>query len=787
MKLVLENFCCYTSQEFVFPSKGTVLLAAPSGSGKTSILRAILFALYGVGNKIVKFGCKKCSVQLDYLGMSIKRSKGPHRLIVTIPGAVMEDEEAQHYIDNVINQTSLCSLDQSTKNSFVHLSAPEKLLYLEKLAVAGDADLNDLKKSLKDNIKTLETTDIILATELATFSQIIKDIHTKLSHQQRDNTEQPCDMTQLQNTLNLLATQHKDVQHAMANYTQTEHENEKIRCNLKLLSREQSLNQNKQTHINYDATILSEKQKSLTQLETNLCAFVKYEAYAVKVDKYNSLKTLYKSLKPASLDKITDIKSSLEQYPTVSILDSQLQLLFKQLQDLRKFLAYKSDVLQQQTELKALKADPSLKEEQGLLEQLHEYKTMASNITYACPSCESTLQLFNKKLRAVKKMDQLKLNESIKDLESRLSHITEIRTSMHTLTNSLKKMTLYLDSSQALEGLLIEDIEAKLDELKEQKSEVIRLSTLLREYMQENVILTDQYNQVKTELKALHKECSLVVPKPSQYDIYLALDRAPCDPLRREIKEHTRDIQELRNNLKSHQELQREYEDRALEISRLQARIREIPDGVLQLPEELCRLERLIEQVRNDMEKYREYEMYYSLQQELAKYTEKYDLVAVDKKKNMDSIVAHQKLKKIIQQAETQSLNNIIYTINTNIQIYLDAFFPDDPMTVSITTTKMVKKVATPSIELDIRYKDEDITISTLSGGELSRLVLVFALVISEVNNSPLIILDESLSTLDAENCSNVYDYIKENCGDKLIIIVAHQLITGMFDHIVEF
>ena len=144
------------------------------------------------------------------------------------------------------------------------------------------------------------------------------------------------------------------------------------------------------------------------------------------------------------------------------------------------------------------------------------------------------------------------------------------------------------------------------------------------------------------------------------------------------------------------------------------------------------------------------------------------------------------RLKKIIQEAETKSIDNIVYTINTNIQIYLDAFFPVDPISVTITTSKLVKKVVVPSIDIVIKYKDEDIDASTLSGGELSRVVLAFALVVSEINNSQLIILDESLSTLDSENCSNVYDFIKENCGDKLVIVVAHQLITGMFDHIIE-
>jgi ABC-type multidrug transport system fused ATPase/permease subunit len=72
--------------------------------------------------------------------------------------------------------------------------------------------------------------------------------------------------------------------------------------------------------------------------------------------------------------------------------------------------------------------------------------------------------------------------------------------------------------------------------------------------------------------------------------------------------------------------------------------------------------------------------------------------------------------------------------------------------------------------------------LSMLSGGELSRVVLSYTLALSEIFNSPIVMLDECTSSLDAELTSTVMDGIRKNFGNKLVIIIAHQVIEGDFD-----
>ena len=102
MILKLTNFRCFEYKEFLFEEDDNfILISAPSGSGKTTILLAIKFALYGIGNKVVKFDKTSCKVELEIMGFKIVREKKPNRLVLTVGEEnIYEDKVAQ----NIINE-----------------------------------------------------------------------------------------------------------------------------------------------------------------------------------------------------------------------------------------------------------------------------------------------------------------------------------------------------------------------------------------------------------------------------------------------------------------------------------------------------------------------------------------------------------------------------------------------------------------------------------------------------------------------------------------------------------
>ena len=52
--------------------------------------------------------------------------------------------------------------------------------------------------------------------------------------------------------------------------------------------------------------------------------------------------------------------------------------------------------------------------------------------------------------------------------------------------------------------------------------------------------------------------------------------------------------------------------------------------------------------------------------------------------------------------------------------------------------------------------------------------------------NTPLIMLDECTSSLDEELSTTIINGLKENFSNKLVIVISHQNICGLYDRILS-
>ena len=69
-----------------------------------------------------------------------------------------------------------------------------------------------------------------------------------------------------------------------------------------------------------------------------------------------------------------------------------------------------------------------------------------------------------------------------------------------------------------------------------------------------------------------------------------------------------------------------------------------------------------------------------------------------------------------------------------------------------------------------------------LSGGQKQRLVLARAL----VKNSPILLMDESLSAVDTQTEQNILTNLKPYIKGKTVIVITHRIFTGWdFDKII--
>lgn len=144
MILELKNFKCYLKAKFVL-SDEHLFFTAPSGYGKTTILDAIRFVLWGSKENLCSFGKKSCEVLLTYKGYIFKRKKGPNYFEI-------KKEDSGEIIDNPEDFITIYFPKYPT--DFISMTSVKQMEFLENLSVGSFSTGGGVDK-LKDNIKSL--------------------------------------------------------------------------------------------------------------------------------------------------------------------------------------------------------------------------------------------------------------------------------------------------------------------------------------------------------------------------------------------------------------------------------------------------------------------------------------------------------------------------------------------------------------------------------------------------------------------------------------------------------
>ena len=177
--LELENFRCYKEKTFTFNNFGNSLISGKSGEGKSTILLAILFALYNTGGKEIETYCekktsKKTKTIVTFIfneNFKITRTRNPTHLVYN---GVYENDVAQLMINEIFgkNFNVIGYIPQDTTHSFLNKKPTEKRDFLESLKFENehltekkeqaDALVKEYKQKMEHTMTKLETTKSLL-------------------------------------------------------------------------------------------------------------------------------------------------------------------------------------------------------------------------------------------------------------------------------------------------------------------------------------------------------------------------------------------------------------------------------------------------------------------------------------------------------------------------------------------------------------------------------------------------------------------------------------------------
>lgn len=741
MKIELENVKCYKSGIFDFGNSGVTLIEGVSGIGKSSLFCAINFALFGKG-KVKRDGAKSCRVKLTHNNLIIERSQTPNHLIVTEHDHVTIDDEAQEVIYRVFGKKFdiVGYIQQNESNSFLQMSPEKKLIFFESLLFQNSNPytlrqetkkvLSEREKSLVQVQAKLEQIKEMIGTypEMKeSFEQVAKEKDEAF----RYLNSLECSLEELrkkQNQIDLNCKKHSMLNEKYIRTTDRIDHSEKIindfTSDLADITRK------------LDESMFTSLDAAYNHLRAVMDEHHEYERYQTRATEIEQLKqTLW--------DEFTEEECK-----------EQIELF----QDLKK-LCLRVDEIERKLDVLNCSRE-ALKDLEKEVDRMSRAVVGFTN----CPSCNVDLAIQGTKVVQ-------------RQHSHRQSCVSFDENIYKQKLQQLEKMRVAYESSQILQSEM-DNLSVKLDEFQEQLEEPITLTNV-----EDDLLYFINYPKrmrlIQQEIDAF--ECNEVVTMPSENIQDLQHNVTDYEKLVHKQKELETKLQHFKQTVKEErlelESLQKEMEETHIPNDRkwmIEQLFSDTEQG-LQLQRKVC-----------DGFTSKLAQLEYNQRVNALK-LERDDLIKTESHTQKQVLAARQFIE-LLRHTEGIILKQSIEKVNEQLAIFLDRLFVEFPINVRLELFNQSKtKGLQLQFKLLIHYKGVDCDWTRLSGGEQSRINLGFTLAFAGLLDAPLILLDECTSHLGQSLTSVIMETIQEIYGyNRLIIIIAHQVVTGTFDRVIH-
>jgi len=149
---------------------------------------------------------------------------------------------------------------------------------------------------------------------------------------------------------------------------------------------------------------------------------------------------------------------------------------------------------------------------------------------------------------------------------------------------------------------------------------------------------------------------------------------------------------------------------------------------------------------------------------------------------------ASKRLKERVDVAASEAIESTVFLINDNASGYIDNMFAEDGTKIQLSNFATTQKgEERAKVGFEVFHKGvQTNSIKDFSGGELSRACLAFQLGLSDMYNSPILMIDEGFEGLDPELKAECLEVLKSAAEDKLIIVIEHGAPESFFDEVIS-
>ncbi len=801
-KIKLNNIRSYTNQEIEFKN-GVTLLAGDIGAGKTTILLAMEFALFGLsksdlsGKSLLRHGKKKGYVELDFSvgnkDVTIKRTlKRVSDSVVQDSGYIaingkeeeLTAEELKVRIlkllgyprellrrKNYLFRFTVYTPQEEMKRIIyddeeVRLSTLRKIFQIEKYKTIRENTLIVIR-ALKQKVKFMKE-------EIKDFKIDEEEIE-QLEKKRELNRKEIEEKNEIQNKLlkdmSELEARIKDYEAKIDEIRKLENKKELVVGEIKNL---------KDIMIEIVEEIKQNKEKALTMIkeltsitiadDVNPVSRIKDEIEHLNseiADNEKKISRLNERIKHLK-EKKQEIKESIQEMNEKVKIIPQLKSEIEKLEsEHKKFLADEKELEseKQKHEMLAVK-------EKEILIKISEHKQRVKDVdSDVCPVCRQRISEAYR--RSIISSEQKILKELKDELETVRKEIKENDARIKKLLTSNYDEVVRLLEKKSSE---LSDMKELQKDIKEAREKLKEIEKEIKVYEKETSLIKN--DKLRDRLKELNKklEHALVIEEKRKRKAVLKkaiLDlKARANELKRKyanakesIKTKQRMLDDLKKQLVNSSDVKKELDNLYLKQKELEQEERRISNSILVLKTNNANIEEKIEELI------------------------KRQNIIQEKKKELE----HK--EKLIQW-----LSQFFIPLSEEIEraVMLKIYFEFNELFVQwfqmLVDDENLEARLDDNFSLLIVQNGYETTINNLSGGEKTSLALAYRLalnkvinnLISRINTRDLIILDEPTDGFSGEQLDNVRTVLNE-LGLRQIIIVSHEAkIESFADNIIR-
>lgn len=817
--LDLENFRCYIQKTFTFNNFGNVLIAGKSGEGKSTILLAILFALYNTGGKENEtYSEKKTKVKTKVTfifneNFKITRSRNPSHLVFN---DVYENDVAQQMINEIFGKNFhvIGYIPQDSKDSFLKKSAPDKRDFLESLKFENE-HLNEKKEQadalVKEYKQKMEKTSTKLETTKSFLMEEPEEVKFPLGKKKDIPAAIEKENIRFRSAKNTIANAKSRIA--------------KLQKRLSELQIANTFISSKDDNINQICSQLENLSLEMTHHHEDYIGDEKIEFYQQKLQKMRNNSQLYALISQRDAD---ELKMNTMRETEITALTSAIENIEKELwttytkEEALELIQSNEDVLKDLAKIKALREKKvAPKDVKSLENKKSDVTTRLENTKVElqrldvlnCPKCKCEVLLHNGSLIECDVKEIEKANSGIKNKAVLCKQIQACGNELKQLDFEILQQQEFAKKNIALD-IEIDSIISQYEENELPNENELRDDlTEMQAYYKSQISLERKLGELKDKIKneefspsykASVKELAKlnsqiqklrnVVGEENEEEEEEDDDEDTLRDIIHENQQKKSKIQQLKKQFNSQNEIKvklvaqvEEYKANFLEkysslddeadiISQIENSKLEIKEAEIKQEEHRVNLE-----IINDYLKYKkDYQVYVD---HLAK------IHLLEEELHIDSQYFTQAkiLKQDLIEAELIALSNTVNEINSFANLYLQEIF-DYPIFANLSCFKEDKKKNEKAqINLEIKYKDMECTLSSLSGGEYARVNLAFTLSLAQMFKTPILLLDETMASLDEETADIVFKCIRRHFKHIPVISILHQVTSeGYFDQVIK-